>query len=230
MIQYDSWISSRLSKCQQLQGIKTELCQEILRVLSPKITLAHDPYYTFHKTGTVPPPIMVQWTWPKLCKQETSSERAIFYLLPSRKAKAINTCAAPTNGRWWAACANMYPKPRNIHVALLHQKAWWNMLILKEFWLQKSHRHELTNILCNTYRLQPGQTNLQDFLTCARFTANNMTQITSWHTHQIHWCWIQTRNRICTCPSQTHLLQRSRDSHKFHSCFFPQNIWRNLVV
>lgn len=124
MIQYVSWIFGRLSKCQLLQDIKTELCP-ILRVLSPKITSEHDPRYTCHKNGAVPPPIMVQWTWPMLCNQ-VARQRPSTHVLHLPRGILLVGCL----------CPNMYPK--HTHVALSHQKAWWNMLVLDETWLQTS--------------------------------------------------------------------------------------------
>lgn len=136
---------------------------EILRVLSPKITSEHDPRYTCHKNGAVPPPIMVQWTWPMLCSQ-VARQRPSTHVLHLPTGILLVGCL----------CPNMYPK--HTHVALSHQEAWWNMLVLDETWLQTSCWYLASEIICypvstnilgNTCRLQPGQTNLQDFLTCA---------------------------------------------------------------
>lgn len=163
---------------------------EILRLLWPKITSEHDPRYTCHKNGAVPPPIMVQWTWPMLCNQ-VARQRPSTHVLHLPTGILLVGCL----------CPNMYPK--HTHVALSHQEAWWNMLVLDETWLQKSCWYLASEILwkvptfCAIHAgCNPDKPTCKIFWHVLHYTTNNMTQ-----PHET----IDVESRLATKSPHVHL-------------------------
>ena len=185
---------------------------EILRLLWPKITSEHDPRYTCHKNGAVPPPIMVQWTWPMLCNQ-VARQRPSTHVLHLPTGILLVGCL----------CPNMYPK--HTHVALSHQEAWWNMLVLDETWLQnlvdtwlqksyEKYQHFVQYMQAATRTNQP-----------ARFS--DMCYIirqTTWHNRMKPLMLnpdSQPNRHMFISNTSFSNITWSRDNHKFNSCLCP---------